>query len=263
MFIAAGCNSKSSSSATTGKTTAALDYPKKTINVIVPYAAGGDADLLVRAIVQAMNIGQAITVSNVTGGSATVGTLEAYNAASDGYTLLFHLPETMIASYICGILKKPVHEDFEMICNVATDGGVICVSANSPFKTINELIDYIKKNPGKTNWGGVGSLGNNQFGYAAFSAATGGTANYVPYESTTDARTALLGNHLDVWSAYVSGAYSYVKSGDMRALAVAMKDRSAYLPDVPTLSEIGYNLTWGLHREFLAARVQIRLLLIF
>jgi len=222
------------------------------INIIVPFAAGGGMDLLARAAQPFLQeVGIESYVTNIAGGNSAIGSMEAYHADPDGYTILCSGIETIMGYNMGGVLESAVEEYVQLGCLVY-DPHIICVPKDSPFNTVDDLIAYAKEHPGELDWAGTGSKGNNEMASAELWEAAGISVNFVPYDSGSKTRTACMGGHVDVMHVQLSEAKSVIDSGDVKPLAVYTADRSALYPDIPTLKESGYDIDNGLHRGFFA-----------
>lgn len=219
--------------------TAAGSYPQKPIKVIIPFNAGGSTDTLARALFKYVELPQPVVVVNMAGAASSIGTMEAYHSAPDGYTILSHSPDAMTSYCLTGAIPVPAYKDMIPIATTAIDGSVISVRSDSRFKTIGELMDYIKANPKKIKWGTVGSGGGNFITTSIIKEATGMDITYVPFDGASKSRAALLGGHVDVLLSMVSEIQALVAAGDIHPLAVATEKRSPFYPDTPTLLESG------------------------
>ena len=215
------------------------DYPKSVITMIVNYSAGGGTDLAARALADAAasEMGGTVTVQNVTGGNGTVGVTQLANSKADGYTIgVATLSPLALVPYQLEVTYTP--EDFEYICAFGQYGYGIVVAKDSPYKTLDDLIDAAKA--GTVNFGATGYP--QPFAMADLAEATGANFNYVNYASTTDLITDILGGFLPCAMADQASFAAYVESGDMRLLASAHNNRWEKAPDVPTLKEMGYDI---------------------
>jgi tripartite-type tricarboxylate transporter receptor subunit TctC len=213
-----------------------VDYPTKAITMIVPYAPGGGTDTYGRmlAVQLEKKLGVSITVSNQSGASGSIGTKFVYDAASDGYTLLFSA-ET-IGTYRTMGTSDLSYNDFKPIAAVVNDPKVIAVSKNSKYNTIEELLAAIKENPGKVTMShsGPGGSGHNQglilktLGYEV--AMTG-------FDSGNNALLGVLGDQVDFTNPNLSSVTSYIASGDVKVLAVFSNERIEAYPDIPAFTE--------------------------
>lgn len=233
-------------------TEAPFTYPEKTVEIIIPYAAGGGTDVMCRALVAELDFTTVVT--NIEGASASIGTMEAYNRDPDGYTILCHLPESMTAYCMNGTYTEPVDEEFTPICAPVIDPMcAVIASNNGKFTNLEELIAYAKANPGEVKWCATGTKSQNHMISAMHWTAMDLDVTYVPYDSGAKSRAALLGGNADVFVTQISEVATYVASGDMIPLCVYDENRSSILPDTPTAIELGYEgLVSVSHRGFLA-----------
>jgi tripartite-type tricarboxylate transporter receptor subunit TctC len=222
----------------------ATDYPAKQITFIIPYQAGGFTDLLSRTLANSVkkDLGQPVICENKAGGGGTVGLSYVVNQPADGYTIGLITPGAFLASHMG---KSPFHplKDLTFICRISGGMTAVVVRADSPFKTLEDLIRFTKQNPGKITYGTSGMGTITHLAMEELSTLAGGVNwKLIPYKSGAEAATALLGGHVDV----VSDAPSWqplVDAGKLRLLAVFTEKRSARYPDVPTVKESGYNMS--------------------
>lgn len=230
-----------------------LDYPKKPVEIIVPFSAGGGTDIMARAI--AAQLPFTTVVTNMEGGSSSIGTMEALHRDPDGYTILCSLPESIAAYSYNGTYTEPADELLIPIACPVTDPVVMAISANNgKFTDLEGMIAWAKEHPGELKWGASGNKSGNHAMSAVHWTDMGIDVTYVPFDGGGKARTALLGNNIDVYVDMVSSVGAYVESGDVIALCVYDSARSSYLPDVPTIAELGGEalLSGGCHRGFMA-----------
>lgn len=215
------------------------EYPSGPITMIVNYSAGGGTDLAARAMADAASksLGQTITVSNVSGGTGTVGIAEMATHDADGYTIgvatlapLALVPWTMEVTY--------TPESFDYICAFGQYGYGIVVSADSPYQTLDDLVAAAIAEP--INCGATGYP--QPFAMSGLNDATGSQLTFVSYPSTTDLITDVLGGFIPCAVCDQASFTSYVKDGSMRLLASATDKRWDCAPDVPTLQELGYDV---------------------
>jgi tripartite-type tricarboxylate transporter receptor subunit TctC len=217
----------------------ALDYPKKTVEFIIPYAAGGGADVMLRALLA--ELPYTTMVTNIAGASSSIGTMEALHRDGDGYTVLCHLPESMTAYSMNGTFAEPADELMEPICAPVIDPMcAVIASNNGKFSNLEELIAYGKANPGEIKWCATGTKSQNHMISAMHWTAMDLDVTYLPFDSGAKSRTALLGGNADVFVTQISEVATYVASGDMIPLCVYDYNRSSILPDCPTAEEVGY-----------------------
>ena len=213
-------------------------YPSSAITMIVNYSAGGGTDLAARALADAAakELGGTITVSNVTGGSGTVGVTEMANSKNDGYTIgVATLSPLALVPHQLEVTYTP--DSFEYICAFGQYGYGIVVAKDSPYQTLDDLIADAKKET--LNFGATGYP--QPFTMADLGEMTGASFNYVNYPKTADLITDVLGGFVPFAMCDRASFAPYVKSGDMRLLASAIDKRWEEAPDVPTLQEMGYD----------------------
>ena len=234
-------------------TTFAADYPDRAIKLIVPWAAGGDTDLIFRPLAPLLQkyLGQPIVIANVGGASGTVGEREASGAAPDGYTL-FGAHDFIHSVYFGGMIDIKYDAAFEPVCMVSSTPSVITVGAKTPWKTFKELVEDAKKRPDQIVVGA--SLGStSQYSIAIAANAAGVTFKYVPYDGTAKRMNAILGGHVEVVDSNLTQK-SKVDAGLLRFLASMSEKRTPGLDSVPTLKELGYNVEYSVNRGIMVPK---------
>ncbi|QOR37989.1 tripartite tricarboxylate transporter substrate binding protein [Billgrantia diversa] len=227
------------------------EYPNKPIQMIIPYSAGGGTDAFARNVIRFSDLADDIVVRNIAGGGGKIGTMEVVNARPDGYTLLGHVMAIAIG-YHAGLYDTPPWEDLIPISSITLEDSAISVNADSPFKTIEELIKYAKANPGDLSYGFAGVGGTTHTVTASFANETGIDVNLIPFSGGADSRAALAGGHIDVMSSQVSEIIDMVEAGDLRILATTGSERHYLTPDVPSLKERGIDFVFQVWRGFFA-----------
>jgi len=219
----------------------AQDFPTKPFRWVVPYAPGGATDITARTLSPHMTqtLGQQIVVENRAGGAAIPGMEVVAKAAPDGYTWL--LANIAFGANPSLFKKLPfdVHKDFAPVSKVAVVPMVVSVHPSLPVKTLQELIDLARKNPGKLNYGSAGNGSANQLTTEVFRSYTKIDIVHVPFKGGGPAVAALVGGQIDMLFATISSSSPHIKQGRLRGLAVTYYKRSATLPDLPTLQELG------------------------
>ncbi len=217
----------------------AQNYPTKPIVLIVPFSPGGGADIAARVIANFVqpHLGQAIVVENKPGASGQVGWSALAKAPTDGYTLgLVSSPSILLVKALRDNVPFQM-SDFTYIANIQLDPAVIVVPADSPFKAMNDLVEYAKKNPGKVNLGGDGPQSNYHLQAVVIEKQLGIKTNFVSYSGSGPVIPALLGRQLDAGIPSVSSAAPQIEAKRLRALALVDRDRFASLPDIPLIKE--------------------------
>src|SRR4051812_22112211 len=220
----------------------AEDYPARTVTMIVPFAAGGPADITGRIVADifSRHLGQKFVVENAVGAGGTIGTLRAARALADGYTILSgHMGTNALASAFYPNLAYDPQKDFEPIGLSAEFPELLVVRKDFPADNLKQFIAYARANTSKLNVGhaGIGSV--SYIGCLLLNAAIGIKPTMVPFTGTAPVMNAMLGGQIDYECDPVLGTLSQVRAGTVRALAIAAKQRSPMLPDVPTSYEQG------------------------
>jgi tripartite-type tricarboxylate transporter receptor subunit TctC len=215
----------------------AEDYPTKTVSLIVPYPAGGGVDTVGRVIANKLSerLGQQVIVVNRPGAGSVIGVRDAARAAPDGYTILMLVTGASLPSNPGYDLER----DFEPIGLVASIPIVIMAHPSVPVKSMTDLVALAKKEPGQLNIGTPPSPTLNYFGAEQFKAMTKSDVVIVTYKGTGPLTTDLLGGHIRIAFNTLPPAIGNIKTGAIRAIAVAAPQRLAAIPDVPTTAESG------------------------
>jgi len=219
------------------------EYPSRSIRLIVPFAAGGGADVVARIVAKKASetLGQTIVVENKGGAAGAIGTEQVAKASPDGYTLL--LGQSGPISINPGVYEKLPYDpikDFQPITLTTVYPYVLVVNAKSPVKTLQDLVAEAKKNPGKLNYGSAGVGGANQLVTELLSERAGIKMTNVSYRGTAPAVQDLIAGRVDMVFSDPVSALGQLQSGTLRALAVSSKTRSDIAPQVPTVAESGY-----------------------
>jgi len=220
----------------------AQDYPTKTVTIIVPFAAGGPADVTGRIVADIFtrHLGQQFVVENVGGAGGTVGSLRAARATADGYTLISgHMGTHAAAPFFYPNLGYDPQKDFEPVGLIAEQPELLTVRKDIPANNLKEFVAYAKANESKLNMGhaGVGSV--SYVGCLLLNSAIGIKPTMVPFTGTAPVMNAILAGQIDYDCDPILGPLPHVRAGTVKALAIAAKKRSPLLPDVPTLAEAG------------------------
>jgi len=216
-------------------------YPNQPIRIVVPFTPGGTSDILARGIGQRLSdeLGQPVVVDNRAGGGANIGAAHVAKSAPDGYTLfVISTVHAINATLYTRLAYDPVR-DFTPIALIAETSQVLVVDPDLPVRSVADFITYAKARPGALNYSTVGSGSQPHLSAVLFDHMTGISMTHVPYRGATEAMTGLLGKHVQLTFATAPSAVPFVKSGQLRALAVTTPARIAALPDVPTMIEAG------------------------
>src|SRR5215475_625362 len=220
----------------------AQDYPTRPVTVIVPFAAGGPADVTGRIVADIFSryLGQQFVVDNVGGAGGTLRSLRAARASPDGYTIISgHMGTHAAAPMFYPNLGYDPEKDFEPIGLIAEQPELLAVRKDFPANNLKELIAYAKANESKLNMGhaGVGSV--SYVGCLLLNSSIGIKPTMVPFTGTAPVMNAILAGQVDYDCDPVLGPLPHVRAGTVKALAIATKKRSPLLPDVPTSHEQG------------------------
>jgi tripartite-type tricarboxylate transporter receptor subunit TctC len=244
-----GCGSNNAASPSGGNGSPGEgDYPKKPIELIVPYAAGGGTDAVARAFADSAKkvLPQPIGVVNKTGGGGAVGMSEGSKAKPDGYKVTLVTVE-MTTLPLLG-LAAFTPDDFKPVARLNADPAAITVRADAPWNTIEEFLDYAKQNPGKVRIGNSGTGAIWHLAATALEQKTGAKFNHIPYDGANPAVTALLGGHIEAVSVSPAEVTAQVQAGKLKMLGVMADERLPKFANVPTLKEKGVDLSIGTWR---------------
>ena len=219
----------------------AQDYPVKPVTLIVPWPAGGSTDIAMRAIADAAakHLGQPIVVDNKAGGSGTVGPATMAAAAKpDGYTIA-QMPITVFRLPLMQKTTWDPLKDFTYVVHLTGYTFGVTTSAESPFKTWADVVEYAKQNPGKVTYATPGAGTSLHIGMEQIAAKAGVKFTQVPFKGNAESNAAVLGGHTTL-QADSSGWKPLVEAGRLRLLMIWTANRSKNWPDTSTLRELGY-----------------------
>ena len=220
---------------------AAQQYPTRAIEFVIPFATGGPTDTAIRVMQPqlAANLGVPVVLVNKAGGGGAVGMDGVAKAKPDGYTLAATVRSTVtiLPATQADVTYKLA--DFAVVGSYAYDSGVVLVKAGAPWKTLEEFVDYAKKNPGKVTYGSAGLGTNSFFNMELIKQAYGIELSHVPFSGSGPVKNALLGGHVPIGAAALSAVLSVVRSGDIVALATSAGKRLPMIPSTPTMTEKG------------------------
>lgn len=216
-------------------------YPAKTVSVVVPFAPGGGSDNIARLVVGrlAERTKATFIVENKPGGGTNIGNDYVSRAAADGHTLLFGQVTLAINPHVYKSLRYDVEKSFVPVAHFANTPTVLVVPPSLPVKTVQEFIDYAKKNPGAVNYGSGGKGTSVHLAGELFASLTGVNMLHIPYKGSAPAMADLIGGRIHAMFDTAPSALSHIRGGNVRALAVTGTERLAELPDVPTFAEAG------------------------
>lgn len=216
-------------------------YPSHPVKVIVPFAAGGPADVYARFLAQRLgeSLGQAFVVEDRPGAGAVIGTDVVAKSPADGYTLLLMSNTHTVNETL--VPNKPYNltRDFVAVAPINYSDLILVANPKVPASKLKELLQYAKEHPGKLNYASSGTGTPYHMAGELFKSMAGVHLVHIPYKGSSGARTDVLGGQVDLMFDAVTTMAGHVKSGQVKALGTTGQRRSAVLPDVPTVSEAG------------------------
>jgi tripartite-type tricarboxylate transporter receptor subunit TctC len=235
-------------------------YPSRPIRMVVPFAAGGAADLVARITAQGMQeeMGQAVVVENRGGSGGVIGTEAALAAAPDGYTIIFHsMSSAVLNAGLYRNLSFDIRQAFAPIALVGTVPNIVVVNPRVPANTLQELIALLRREPGRHSYASSGAGTIVHLSSHLLTSMAGVEMVHVPYRGSGPAMNDLIAGTVDMMVDTLPTVIPFVRSGQLRALAMSTRSRAAVLPDVPTAEEAGlpgYE-TYNWHAVFAPAAV--------
>ncbi|MFJ7936705.1 tripartite tricarboxylate transporter substrate binding protein [Sporosarcina sp. NPDC096371] len=242
LVVLAGC---SNDSVNVSASKDGADYPKRPITLIIPYAAGGSADIQARLIGESLQkqLGQAVNVVSRAGGAGATGMNAVKSSKADGYTIILTAvgPSTLTPN--ANQVGYNVTEDFFPIAQVSEAPYGLAVNGESTIQSLDKLLDYAGKNAGKATFGTTGAGLHQHIVMSDFlNQIQGADMEHIPFEGGAEAVSALLGNHVTATMNTISEIIPHEESGGLKIVAVTSDERLKDLPDVPTFKELGYQL---------------------
>jgi tripartite-type tricarboxylate transporter receptor subunit TctC len=220
----------------------AQTWPDKPVTLLVPFPPGGSTDMIARTLTPKLQekLGGTFIVENKPGAGGTIGAAAAKRAAPDGYTIFV----SSLGPFVIGpnLIKNVPYDplkDFDYITVAVQAPNVLAVPANSPHKTLADVIAYHKANPGKMTFASAGNGTSDHLTAELFWQQTGTTGSHIPYKGGAPAMADLLGGQVDATFMNINTGLPNIKAGKLRALAITSTKRSPLLPDVPTMEELG------------------------
>jgi len=216
-------------------------FPDKPVRVVVPWPAGGPSDTLARVVNVEVGriLGQTMVIDNRVGASGTVGTEFVARSAPDGYTLFWTIANHTTNHLLFKVNYDPI-KDFAPVGQIARSSYMMLVNPSFPAKSLKELVEQSKRQPGKLNYASAGNGTLQHLGMELFKRDAGLDIVHVPYKGSAPAIVDMLGGQVPIMFESTTASLSHVRAGKMRPLAVASLKRIAALPDLPTIAESGY-----------------------
>jgi tripartite-type tricarboxylate transporter receptor subunit TctC len=223
-------------------------WPQRQVTIVVPFAAGGSADLIGRILQQQLQAktGVPIVVENKSGAGGSIGAGFVAKAPADGYTLLIGTVSTnAINAFLYSRLNFDVGRDLQAISLLVRFPNLLFVNPRIPAKTVPELVTYLKAHPGELNYGSSGLGTSSHLSVVMFELATGTKMTHIPFRSTAEEVNNMIGGQLDLAIDSMTTTWPFAQAGSVRALAVTTPQRAAAAPDLPTIGETlpGYEAT--------------------
>jgi tripartite-type tricarboxylate transporter receptor subunit TctC len=235
-------------------------YPSRPVTFVAPFPPGGSIELIGRPLAASLEkaLKQPVLFTNRVGAAGAVGTSYVASSEPDGYRILFNISSIVVVPEADKIFdRKPAYTMDQLlpVARVNADANVLLVRAESPWKSLRELIDDAKRKPGQLSYSSSGVYGSTHVPAEMFTQAAGIPMRHVPFAGGGPATNALLGGHVDIHIQNVPGSMAHIRSGKLRPLAVTSAKRADALPDVPTMKELGVDVDYGVwHGVFVAAK---------
>lgn len=221
----------------------AQSFPSKTITLVVPFPPGGSTDQMARALAPKLQefLGQSVIIDNKAGATGTIGAAFVKRAPADGHTLLVtSLGPLVIVPHLMSSLPYNPVTDFDYLTVGVQSPNVLVVPANSPYKSLADLIAALKNNPGKLSFGSSGSGSSDHLATEIFWQQTSTSGIHVPYKGGGPAIADAVGGQLDALFANINSVIQFINAGKLKPLALAGNRRSIVIPNVQTFEELGY-----------------------
>ena len=218
-------------------------WPRQSIRFVVPFAPGGTSEIVARTVAQELTkqLGHSVYVDNKGGGAGLPAMQEVSKAAPDGHTLILgHVGSLAVNPYIFPNQPFDVNRDFLPVTLLAKVPNLFVIHPDVPAKDFKEFVAYVKKNPGRLNYGSAGNASAGHLAMEYLKLVTGMFMTHIPYRGTGPQLTDLLAGRTQASSAGLPALMPHIKSGKLRPIAVGTAQRLSQLPDVPTVAEMGF-----------------------
>jgi tripartite-type tricarboxylate transporter receptor subunit TctC len=219
----------------------AQDWPRQTIKIVVGFGAGGGTDIAARIMAEPLSkaLGQPVVVENRPGGGGNTAAEAVAKAPKDGYTALMMSNAHAVAPAMYKTLRYDSINDFQMVSMVGTAGLMLVTAPDFPGKTVKDVIDYVKANPGKLNFGSPGVGTTQHFAVEYMKQLAGLNIQHVPYRGTPATIAALISHEVQIVIELIQTVQGQVQGGTLKAIAVTSPQRFPTVPDIPTFAETG------------------------
>lgn len=218
-------------------------WPNRSIRFVVPFAPGGTSEIVARTVAAELSkqLGQTVYVENKPGGAGVVAMQEVAKAPPDGHTVILgHVGTLAVNPYMLANQPYDVNKDFMPVTLLAKVPNLFVIHPDLPAKNFKEFVDYVKKNPGKINYGSAGNASAGHLAMEYLKLVTGMDMQHIAYKGTGPQLVDLLAGRTHAASAGLPALSAHIKAGKLRAIAVGTQARLAQLPDVPTVAEMGF-----------------------
>ena len=218
-------------------------WPSRSIRFVVPFAPGGTSEIVARSVAVELTrqLGQSVFVENKAGGAGTVAMTEVTKSAPDGHTIILgHVGTLAVNPFMLASQPYDVNRDFIPVTLLAKVPNVFVIHPDVPARDFREFVAYVRKNPGRLNYGSAGNASAGHLAMEYLKLVTGMFITHIPYRGTGPQLTDLIAGLTQASSAGLPALAPYIRSGKLRAIAVGTPQRLAALPDVPTVAEMGY-----------------------
>jgi tripartite-type tricarboxylate transporter receptor subunit TctC len=217
------------------------DYPNRPIRFVVPSAPGGTPDIIARVVGAELTkqMGQQVVVDNRAGANGAIGLLTLARSAPDGYTIAYGPVSAVALNPSITKLQYDPHKDLQGVVQLVYGMHILTVNPGLPIKSVQDLIDYARANPGKLSFGSSGSGSSQHVGMEMFKLMTGTQMLHVPFKAIQLATTEVIAGRVQLTFDNLASMTPHVKAGRVRALGVTALKRSPALPELPTISEAG------------------------
>ena len=219
------------------------NWPRQSIRFVVPFAPGGTSEIVARTVAQELSkqLGQTVFVDNKGGGAGIPAMTEVAKAAPDGHTIIMgHVGSLAVNPYIFNNQPYDVNRDFVPVTLLAKVPNLFAIHPDVPAKDFREFVAYVKKNPGKLDYGSAGNASAGHLAMEYLKMVTGMFITHIPYRGTGPQLTDLLAGRTQATSAGLPALLPHIRAGKLRAIAVGTAQRIPALPDVPTVAEMGF-----------------------